>query len=97
MRAHVLVVERDLFTREVIIDLLGVLGHLAFRASSPVRGLKMLDVIWFNAIIISPGATLLDEPSHAIDAKKLQPHVKVIMAAAVDLPEFLELPIDAFI
>jgi CheY-like chemotaxis protein len=97
MRAYVLIVERDLLTRETIIDLFKALGHLALGASSPIRGLKMLEAMTFDAIMISPGATSLGEPSYALDAKKLQPHVAVIMAAALELPEFSEPPIDAFI
>jgi len=97
MRAFVLVVERDLQTREIIMDLLRILGHLAIGASTSSRGLKMLEVMRFDAMMISPGSTLLGEPSYAIEAKTLQPHVRVIMAAAVELPEFSAPPIDAFI
>jgi len=57
----------------------------------------MLELMEFQAIMISPGATLLGEPSYAVEAKKIQRNVKVIMAAAVEIPEFLKAPIDAFI
>lgn len=97
MRCYVLIVERDLLIRETILDLLTALGHSGLGASSPVRGLKMLEVMVFDAMMISPGATLLGEPSYAIDAKKIQPRLKVIMAAAVELPEYSAPPIDAFI
>jgi len=97
MRFYVLIVERDLLIRETILDLVTALGHSGLGASSPVRGLKMLEVMVFDAMMISPGATSLGEPSYAIDAKKIQPHLKVIMAAAVELPEYSAPPIDAFI
>jgi len=97
MRCYVLIVERDLLIRETILDLVTALGHSGLGASSPVRGLKMLEVMVFDAMMISPGATLIGEPSYAIDAKKIQPHLKVIMAAAVELPEYSAPPIDAFI
>jgi len=83
--------------RETILDLLTALGHSGLGASSPVRGLKMLEVMVFDAMMISPGATLLGEPSYATDAKTIQPRLKVIMAAAVELPEYSAPPIDAFI
>ena len=97
MRAHVLIVERDLLTRETIIDLLKVLGHLGFGAESPAVGLKMLELVVFDAMMISPDITLFGETSYALKAKQIQPKLKVIMGAAVDLPEFSQPPIDAFI
>ena len=97
MRAYILVVERDLLLRETIIDLLDALGHHALGSPSPIRGLKLLEMMGFDVMIISPGAMLLAEPSYAQDAKKLQPHLKVIMAAPMEFPEFSEMPIDAFI
>lgn len=97
MRAFILVVERDLQTRETIIDMCAALGHVGLGAATPTKGLKMLEMMVFQAILISPGATLLGEPSYAVEAKKIQKDVQVIMAAAVELPEFLENPIDAFI
>jgi CheY-like chemotaxis protein len=97
MRAHVLIVERDLLTRETIIDLLKVLGHLGFGAESPIQGLKMLELVMFDAMMISPDITLSGEASYALEAKQIQPKLKVIMAAAIELPEFLQSPIDAFI
>jgi CheY-like chemotaxis protein len=97
MRAHVLIVERDVMTRETIIDLLKVLGHLGFGAESPAVGLKMLELVVFDAMMISPDATLVGKTSYALEAKQTQPQLKVIMAAAVELPEFLQPPIDAFV
>ena len=97
MRAFILIVERDLHTRETIIDMCAALGHVGLGAPTPFKGLRMLEVMIFQAILISPGATLLGEPSYAVEAKKIQKDVKVIMAAAVELPEFLKTPIDAFI
>lgn len=97
MRAFILVVERDLHTREVVIDMCAALGHLALGASTPYKGLRMLEMMVFQAMVISPGATLLGEPSYAVEAKKIQPKLKVIMTAAVELPDFLKSPIDAFI
>lgn len=97
MRAFILVVERDLHTREVVIDMCAALGHLALGASTPFKGLRMLEMMVFQAMVISPGATLLGEPSYAVEAKKIQPDVKVIMAAAVEVPEHLVAPIDAFL
>lgn len=97
MRAFILVVERDLQTRETIIDMCSALGHVGLGAATPTKGLKMLEMMVFQAILISPGATLLGEPSYAVEAKKIQKDVQVIMAAAVELPEFLGTPIDAFI
>ena len=73
------------------------LGHVGLGAPTPFKGLRMLEVMIFQAILISPGATLLGEPSYAVEAKKIQQDVKVIMAAAVELPEFLVAPIDAFV
>ena len=97
MRAFILIVERDLHTRETIIDMCAALGHVGLGAPTPFKGLRMLEVMIFQAILISPGATLLGEPSYAVEAKKIQQDVKVIMAAAVELPEFLVAPIDAFV
>lgn len=97
MRAFILVVERDLHTREIVVDMCVALGHRALGASTPIKGLRMLELMVFQAIMISPGATLLGEPSYAVEAKKIQRNVKVIMAAAVEIPEFLKAPIDAFI
>ena len=97
MRAYILVVERDLLLRETIIDLLDVLGHHALGVPSPIRALKLLEMMGFDVMITSPGATLLGEPSYAQDAKKFQPHLKVVMAAAMESPEFSDMQIDAFI
>lgn len=97
MRAFILVVERDLQTRETIIDMCAALGYVGLGASTPTKGLKMLEMMVFQVILISPGATLLGEPSYAVEAKKIQPDVKVIMAAAVEVPEHLVAPIDAFL
>jgi len=57
----------------------------------------MLEMIVFQAMVISPGATIFGEPSYAVETKKIQPKLKVIMTAAVELPDFLKSPIDAFI
>lgn len=97
MRAYILVVEKDLLVRETIIDLINALGHRAIAAPSPVRGLKLLEMIEFDLMFISPGATVLGEPSYALEAKRIQPHIKVIMAAAIEQSEFAAPPIDAFI
>jgi len=97
MRAYILVIERDLLLRETIIDLLTALGHVAIGTSSPVRGINLLKRLGFDVLITSPGATLIGEPSYALDAKKIQPHLKVVLAAGLDSPEFAELAIDAFI
>lgn len=70
MRTFILVVERDLQTRETIIDMCSALGHVGLGATTPTRGLKMLEMMVFQAILISPGATLLGEPSYAVEAKK---------------------------
>lgn len=97
MRACILVVEQDLLVRETIIDLMRALGHPAVGAPSPVRGLKLLEMIEFDVMFISPGATVLGEPSYALEAKKIHPRIKVIMTAAIEQSEFAEPPIDAFI
>lgn len=97
MRAFILVVERDLHTRETIIDMCAALGYVGLGASTPTKGLKMLEMMVFQVILISPGATLVGEPSYAVEAKKIQPDVTVIMAAAVEVPEHLVAPIDAFL
>jgi len=97
MRAYILVIERDLLLRETIINLLMALGHEAIGTSSPVRGINLLKRLGFDVLITSPGATLIGEPSYALDAKKIQPHLKVVVAAGLDSPEFAELAIDAFI
>jgi CheY-like chemotaxis protein len=97
MRAYFLIVERDLLTREVITKLVMGLGHVALGASSPARGLRMLEAMKFDAMIIGADATLLEAPNYAIDAKQLQPQIAVIMTAAIELPEFCNPPIDAFI
>lgn len=97
MRAYILVIERDLLLRETIIDLLTALGHVAIGTSSTVRGINLLKRLGFDVLITSPGATLIGEPSYALDAKKIQPHLKVVLAAGLDSPEFAELAIDAFI
>jgi len=97
MRAYLLIVDRDLLTREVITKLVMELGHVALGASSPARGLRMLEAMKFDAMIISPDATLPEELSYAIDAKQLQPQIAVILTAAIELTEFSNAPIDAFI
>jgi DNA-binding NtrC family response regulator len=97
MRAFILVIEQDLLVRETIIYQLAALGHRAIGSPSIFRGLKLLKMIEFDVMIISPSATSNGEPSYALEAKKIQPHVKVLMAAAMYLPEFSELSIDAFI
>jgi CheY-like chemotaxis protein len=97
MRAYFLIVERDLLTREVITKLVMELGHVALGASSPARGLRMLEAMKFDAMIMSPNAMPLGETNYAKDAKQLQPQIAVIMTAAIALPEFYNSPIDAFI
>jgi DNA-binding NtrC family response regulator len=97
VRACILVVEQDLLVRETIIDLMRALGHHAVGAPSPARGLKLFEMIDFDVMFISPRATEIGKPSYALEAKKIQPHLKVIMAAAMQSPEFSQLPIDAFI
>lgn len=97
MRACILVVEQDLLARETIIYQLTALGHRAIGSPTIVRGLKLLEMIEFDVMYISAGTALGGEPSYALDAKKIQPHMKVLMAAAVDLPDSYELAVDAFI
>jgi CheY-like chemotaxis protein len=97
MRAHVLIVEKDPLTRETIIDLLKVLGHLGFGAQSPIQGLKMLELLVFDVMMITLDATLLGGKSYALEAKQIQPKLKVIMGADSNLPAFAQPPIDAFI
>jgi len=97
MRAYILVIERDLLLRETIIDLLTALGHEAIGTSSSVRGINLLKNLGFDVLITSLGATLIAEPSYALDAKKIQPHLKIVVAAGSDSPDFSELAVDAFI
>jgi DNA-binding NtrC family response regulator len=97
MRAFILVVERNLLLRQTLIDLLTALGHEALGTSSAIRGLKLLKHLGFDVLITSPGTTLIEEPSYALEAKKIQPHLKLVIADAIDSPEFSELAIDAFI
>lgn len=70
---------------------------MALGAQSPAQGLRMLEAMKFDVLIIGSGSTLLGKPSYAIDAKQLQPHIAVIMTATIELPELVEPPIDAFI
>jgi len=97
MRAFILVVERNLLLRQTLIDLLTALGHEALGTSSAIRGLQLLKNLGFDVLITSPGTTLIEEPSYALEAKKIQPHLKLVIADAIDSPEFSELAIDAFI
>lgn len=97
MRAFILVVERNHLLRQTIIDLLTVLGHEALGTSCAIRGLKLLKHLGFDVLITSPGTTLNGEPSYALEAKKIQPHLKVVVADAIDSPAFSESSIDAFI
>jgi len=97
MRAYVLVVERDLQTREIIRDMLNICSHTAFCVATMSMALKVLGAIQFDAIVMSPGALALGEPSYGVEAKRKQPKIKVIMASASPMPEFLLPPIDAFV
>lgn len=97
MRAFILVVERNLLLRQTLIDLLTALGHEALGISSAIRGLKLLKHLGFDVLITSPGTTLIEDPSYALEAKKIQPHLKLVIADVIDSPEFSELAIDAFI
>ena len=97
MRAFILVVERNLLLRQTLIDLLTALGHEALGTSSAIRGLQLLKNLGFDVLITSPGTTLIEAPSYALEAKKIQPHLKLVIADAIDSPEFSELAIDAFI
>jgi DNA-binding response OmpR family regulator len=81
---NVLLIENDSFLRNTIASMLGMHGHTVFHAFDENQASALIKSAPYNVLIYSfnPGRMPLSEV--VLNAKNIQPHIKVIVANECD-------------
>lgn len=93
----VLVVEREELVREVVTDMLGACDHVAVGMETPELGLKALEGVGFDIMILDLSANDPAAEIVALRAKVIFPNVKIIGMCGRHPRPRLSPGIDAFL
>ena len=94
-KSTVLVVDRDSMLRETMCLMLKAIGHTGLPIPTFANALSALDGVAFDVVLVRIGSRESEESVFLMNAKILQPRLKIIMVTGVKLPPPTSMNIDA--
>lgn len=96
-KSIVLVVDRDSLFRETLCSMLEAIGYTGIPISTFSNALSSLHGVAFDVVLARVGSRELDESVFLMNAKILQPGLKIIVVTGVKYPPPPPMNIDAIL
>ena len=94
-KSTVLVIDRDSLLRETMCLMLEAVGHTGIPIPTFANALSALHGVAFDVVLVRVGSREPEESVFLMDAKILQPRLKIIMVTGVKYPPPTSMNIDA--